>query len=290
MKTLLKTTLTLAALGLASATLSDTGAAQAAAFKLQPEVQVLTEDCGPAPCGLVRAGFLDDLGRGIVDVGKGIGKGASEVGKGVGKGVGQGVDKVFGGGKKDKVRKAARKEAKKIKSVARDIRHALPTGAEARKLARAIRDKDGRAVQALLRTNSGLRNSLKGLKRMGFNTITVGVESSGSYFVGGAHETGFTMDIDFDRTPRIYTTTSLSGGYHFGGGNDLAFSFFKSGHNRIGGHAFGSIAEFDVGTGAGVNMWFSAKPFDFAGFSLGVGIGSVGGGGAVTYALTKVWN
>ena len=280
MKTLVKTTLTVAALGLASASLTENGgAAYAAAFKMQPAAQSHGLFCKPLPCEVMQTGFLDELGKGIVDVGRGIGPG-----------VGQGVDSVFKGGKKAKVRKAARKEAKKIKGIARDITRALPSGADARKLARAIRNKDGRAAQALLRANGKLRNSLKGLKRLGFNSITVGVESSGSYFVGGAHETGFTMDIDFDRTPRIYTTTSLSGGYHFGGGNDLVFSFFKSGHNRIGGHAFGSIAEFDVGSGAGLNMWFTSKPFDFAGFSLGVGIGSLGGGGAVTYALTKVWN
>lgn len=67
-------------------------------------------------------------------------------------------------------------------------------------------------MQALLRATSKLRNSLKGLKRMGFNATTVGMESRGSYFVGGAHETGFAMDIDFGRTPRTDTTTSLSGG------------------------------------------------------------------------------
>ena len=49
------------------------------------------------------------------------------------------------------------------------------------------------------------------------------------------------------------------------------------------------MAEFDVGVGPGINMWFSPVPFDFAGFSMGVGIGSVGGGGAVTYAFTEVF-
>lgn len=309
MKPFFKRVLTILALGLTSAAMAPPSMAQAkscggkgqkacAWHKPGPECRTwLREVRGICkPCGAKGQTACKIISKGkackpnlLIKRGKCVPVSSTMIGK-IGDAVGDTVDGAFSNGKKEKLRNASRKKSAEIAGIASQITRALPDGREARELARAIKDKDGRAMQRILRNNSELRASFDALERMGFNTVTVGIESSGSFVAGGAHETGFSMDLDFAGTPKLYTTTSLSGGYHFGGGNDLVFSFFRSNHTRIDGHSFGSIAEFDAGTGVGVNMWFTAKPFDFAGFSLGVGIGSVGGGGAVTYAVTKIWN
>ncbi|MGH1413835.1 MAG: hypothetical protein ACRBB0_10080 [Pelagimonas sp.] len=309
MKSHIKNVLMVLALGLASAAMAPASMAQAKSCGGHGQKACAWHKPGPEcgtwlrevrgyckPCGSKGQKACKIISKGKackpnLSIKKGICVPTSStvIGK-IGDAVGDTVGGVFGGGKKEKILAESRKHGPEIARIAKHITRALPDGREARALAGAIKDKDGRAIQKILRDNDDLRDSFDALERMGFKTVTVGIESCGAFFAGGAHETGFAMDLDFTGTPQLYTTTSLSGGYHFGGGNDLVFSFYRSGHTRIDGHAFGSIAEFDAGSGVGVNMWFTAKPFDFSGFSLGVGIGSVGGGGALTYALTKIWN
>ncbi|MFZ7092302.1 hypothetical protein [Primorskyibacter sp. 2E233] len=292
MKSFVKRTMMVVALGLASASFAPASMAEAKSCGSNGQKACPWHHKGPSckpglrnkwgKCVPASQTIVGKVGEGLKDIGDGVGDKLQDVGSGIGN--------VFSGGNKEKVRAAARTQGAQIADIARQISKALPSGRDAKDLAKAIRDKDGNRVQSILKRNTQMRQSFDQLERLGFRTITVGIESSGSYGIGGAHETGFSMDMDFDSAAKVYTTTSLSGGYHFGGGNDLVFSFFKSGNAHIDGHAFGSIAEFDVGSGAGLNMWFSAKPFDFQGFSLGVGIGSIGGGGALTYAYTKLWN
>ncbi|PYG32506.1 hypothetical protein [Pelagimonas varians] len=309
MKPLIKRVLMILALGLASAAMAPPSAAlakscggsgQAACAWHKPgpecrtwlrEVRGYCKPCGAKgqkACKIISKGKACKPGL-LIKKGKCVPASSTMIGQ-IGDKVGDTVGGVFGGGKKEKLQAASRKHGPEIAGIARQISLALPDGRDAKALAQAIKDKDGRAIQRILSNNSDLRTSFEALERMGFKTVTVGIETSGSFVAGGAHETGFAMDLDFDGTPKLYTTTSLSGGYHFGGGNDLVFSFFRSSHTKIDGHAFGTIAEFDAGSGVGLNMWFTSKPFDFAGFSIGIGIGSLGGGGAVTYALTKIWN
>lgn len=218
----------------------------------------------------------------IGKVGEGIGD--------VGKAVGDGVSGILTSRQVQKVQKAARDHGPRIARIARDAARVLPRGDTARRVARAIKDKDAMAVQNILLSDPKFAPLLSQMQRMGFRTLTVGLESSGAFGLAGAHETGVSIDLSGRGKAKLYTTTSVAGGYIAGGGNDLVFSFFRARNTDIGGHAFGSIAEFDVGSGAGLNMWFLPKPFDFAGFSLGVGVGSIGGGGAVTYGYSKIWN
>ncbi len=305
MKPVIKRVLMVLALGLASATMTPPtqaiakscggkGQSACAWHKPGPECRRWLREIGGIckPCGAQGQKACKIISKGkackpglSIKKGKCVPTSSTVIG-----GIGDTVSGVFSGKKKEKVRAASKKHGAEIATIARQISAALPSGREAKALVKAIKDQDGNTLRRLLRNNQELRSSFEALERMGFKTMTVGIESSGAFFAGGAHETGFSMDLDFDKTPRLYTTTSLSGGYHFGGGNDLVFSFFRASNNRIDGHAFGSIAEFDAGSGVGINMWFTAKPFDFAGFTLGIGIGSVGGGGALTYALTKIWN
>lgn len=215
-----------------------------------------------------------------------IGEGISDAADTIGDGVGGALNAL----QIKKVKKAAQEYGPRIAGAARDVARALPRGETARAVVSAIKRKDAMTVQSILLADPKLAPVLQKMQRMGFRTLTVGLESSGAFGLAGAHETGVSIDLSGAKRARLYTTTSVAGGYIAGGGNDLVFSFFRAKNNKIGGHAFGSIAEFDVGSGAGLNMWFLPKPFDFAGFSVGVGVGSVGGGGAVTYGYSKIWN
>jgi hypothetical protein len=182
-----------------------------------------------------------------------------------------------------------KKRANMVKAIADMLMRAMPRGREARDIIKAIHRKDPLAVQTILLNKPSMRDAFRQMRWAGFHTATVGIESSAAYGVGVGHETGVSMDLEFKRTLRLYTTTSLAGGYYFSGGNDLVISALRPRNDAIGGHTIGTVAEFDVGSGGGVNMWFTPKPFDFAGFAVGVGIGSVGGGGAATYGFTKVY-
>lgn len=187
------------------------------------------------------------------------------------------------------VARATAAHSDRIGGLARDLAANLPDGRTAAALASALAAGDAAEAQRILRDHGPMRPLLDRLRARGFNTVAVGIESSAAAVGGGGHETGVAMDIALTGQPRLYTTTSAALGYYFGGGNDLVFTFLRARPAAIDGHAVGSVAEFDVGSGAGMNMWFVVDPFDFAGFSLGVGIGSVGGGGALTYAYTNSW-
>lgn len=189
----------------------------------------------------------------------------------------------------DRAKAEAKKRARAVKPIVDTLMRVMPRGREAKDIIMAIQRKDARAAQNILLNKPGMRDAFRQMRRAGFRSATVGIESSAAYGVGAGHETGISIDLDLRNPPRLYTMTSLAGGYYFGGGNDLVISALRPRNDRIGGHAIGTAAEFDVGSGGGVNMWFAPKPFDFAGFSVGIGIGSVGGGGAATYGFTKVY-
>jgi hypothetical protein len=127
------------------------------------------------------------------------------------------------------------------------------------------------------------------MKRLGFNTMTVGIESSGSIGVGYARETGASLDINKRARPRLYVTNSFFGGVIANVGNDIAISAYKSGNGAIGGPALGALGSFDVGTGVGITIWYNKVTLQAIGVSVNVGIGNVGAGGAVVDAKTTVY-
>ncbi len=308
----IKSLLVIAALGLATATLAPTAPAYAGScggngqkscpiYKKGPECKAWLRKVGKIcrPCGAsgqlnckvvskgpaCRKGLLIKKGRCVLAnqtaIGT-IGRGFMSAGKTVVQAPGDLLNS-----NRNKVREAARTFGPQIQSIAMDVGRALPRGHNATALANAIRSKDANKVRALLRQNNEMQNVFADLDKMGFRAVTLAVESSGAYGLGAGHETGFAMDLKLKRTPKFYTTSTLTGGYLFNLGNDVVISFFRSENDKLEGHAFGTVMDFDVGTGIGGNMWFTAKPFDFAGFAVGVGIGGLGGGGALTYGYTK---
>jgi len=119
--------------------------------------------------------------------------------------------------------------------------------------------------------------------------MTVGIASSGAVLYGRAIETGASLDANRQRAPRLYQSTVESLGIQVQVGNDLVMSGFISANDAIGGRAYGATGNFDVGSGTGVTLWYDVRTLALIGFSVGMGIGSVGGGGAFLDANTTVY-
>jgi hypothetical protein len=127
------------------------------------------------------------------------------------------------------------------------------------------------------------------MKRLGFNTMTVGIESSGSLGVGYARETGASLDINKRARPRLYVTNSFFGGVIANVGNDIVVSAYQAHNGQISGPALGALGSFDVATGVGITIWYQKTTLRVMGVSVNVGIGNIGAGGAVVDAKTKVY-
>lgn len=152
-----------------------------------------------------------------------------------------------------------------------------------------VKARNPRQFQRALESNPRIELLYKSLKVAGFKTFTVALESSGSAGVGYARETGATLDVRQRKTARLYTTNSFYGGVVANVGNDLVFSAYTANHDRIGGKALGALGSFTVGSGVGVTIWYEPKTLRAIGFSINVGVGSVGAGGAVVTAKTRVY-
>ncbi|MGA9333839.1 MAG: hypothetical protein WBV39_06135 [Rudaea sp.] len=127
------------------------------------------------------------------------------------------------------------------------------------------------------------------MRKFGFNTTTLGVESSASLVGGYARETGGSIDINKRARTRLYAANSFLAGVVANVGNDLVISAYTKENDRIGGPLFGALGSFDVGSGVGITLWYDTETLIVQGLSVNIGIGNIGAGGAVVYVDTKVY-
>lgn len=124
------------------------------------------------------------------------------------------------------------------------------------------------------------------LTRAGFRTMTVGVQSSLAVAGGYGRETGAAQDVYGRNRVNMYVSKTYYGGVIAGVGNDLVISAFTDTQHNIGGSLYAAIGNFDVGSGVGLVFWYDKRSFRIKGFSVGIGIGNVGAGGAVGHGST----
>ena len=197
------------------------------------------------------------------------------------------LTQIFGGNRADKVRWAATQYLGMISDAASDVSRALPAARAAAALVAALEARDGVAVKRILAGNAEFRASLDTLKGMGFRTVTIGLQTR---IDGGmVQETGYSIDLDFAWAPRLYTTAAVGASEEGMGEAEPIFSFLKPGNTRIGGAVCGTVTTLATDD-TPLAMWFSEEPFDFTGFSLGLGVDAIWAGGSVRYATTKLWN
>jgi hypothetical protein len=128
------------------------------------------------------------------------------------------------------------------------------------------------------------------MRQLGFNSMTLGIESSVSFVGGYARETGGSFETDL-HTPgaKLYATNSFFGGIIANVGNDLVISAYTAHYDQVGGQLIGAVGSFDIATGVGVTIWYNTRTFEANGVSVNIGIGNIGGGGAFAFADTKVY-
>lgn len=124
------------------------------------------------------------------------------------------------------------------------------------------------------------------LSKAGFRTMSVGVQSSAAIAGGYGRETGAAQDIYGNNRPTMYVSKTYFGGVIVGVGNDLVISAFTDGQTSINGSLYAAIGNFDVGSGVGLVLWYDKRSLMIKGISVGIGIGSVGAGGAVGHGTT----
>lgn len=151
-----------------------------------------------------------------------------------------------------------------------------------------MRAKNPRDFQLAIESHPRIQAIYQSLKLAGFKTFAVGLESSGSVGIGYARETGVSLDVSQRQKPRIYTANSGYGGVVANVGNEVVLSAYTASNTNIGGKAYGAMGSFQVASGVGLTIWYDKKTLYPIGFSINVGAGSVGGGGAVVSVKTKV--
>ncbi|MBS8229198.1 hypothetical protein [Vannielia litorea] len=303
MKTLLKTALILVALGLAFSALAPASRAEASSCGGNGQKACALEAataprCGAwlhevggtcRPCGdaglnacawrsvemSCRAGLANHFGRCVALDGAVTRPARLDLGQ------------IFGGHRAEKLRWAASQYLAMIEEAAGEVRRALPEPRAASALVAALEARDSASVKHILAASPAFQDSLDTLERMGFNTVTIGLQSAEGN--GVVTETGFSIDLGFTWAPRLYTTAAIGTEAEVAEGQELVFTFLKAGNTRIGGTAYGTVTAPEADS-APLTMWFSENPFDFTGFSLGLGVSTMWAGGAVSYAETKLWN
>lgn len=144
-------------------------------------------------------------------------------------------------------------------------------------------------VQRAIEMDPNIQNTYRALKRLGFNTMTIGIESSVSVGAGYARETGTSLDVHQRARGRLYVANSFYGGIVGNVGNDIVISAFTARNGNIGGPALGAMGSFDIGSGVGITIWYDKRTLRAIGISVAIGAGSVGGGGAVVSTKTRVF-
>lgn len=158
-----------------------------------------------------------------------------------------------------------------------------------RQIKALIKARNPRQFQRALESHPRVQLLYEALKSTGFRTLTVGLESSGSLGVGYARETGASLDTAQRHKPRLYWANSAYGGGIANVGNEIVLSAYTARNADIGGKALGAMGSFNVGSGVGVTIWYNPSDLYPIGFSINLGIGSIGAGGAVASARTRVY-
>lgn len=199
---------------------------------------------------------------------------------------------VRGSSKKDRMIQAAIRKARQLAPTIRQMAIAFsPLGRgrtllNLKRLAKARRAID---IQRIVESDPRISSTYRLLRQTGHRAMTVGLSSGGALLVGGGLETGASLDTYRRRPAYLYQSKAFSVGAQAAVGNDIAVSAWKSRNHCIHGKAVGVIVSGDLGTGAGVVIWFDGRTGRYAGFSTLVGAGSIGGGAAVVKAKTTVY-
>lgn len=189
---------------------------------------------------------------------------------------------------KDRMLADARQRARRLKPLIDSIA-AFAHGFGRAKTARvkaAIKSRNAGTVRSEVIGDPRAFAMKRLMLRFGFNTMTVGIESSASLVGGAMRETGAAMDLNEQAGPRLYVANSVLGGIIANVGNDVAISAWTAHNGAIAGPAWGALGSFDVGTGVGITIWYAKRTLQPIGVSVNIGIGNVGAGGAVVHATT----
>ncbi len=192
------------------------------------------------------------------------------------------------GGKKGLLN-IAKRDKQKLKRLTLALARALsPLGRadQIKLIAKLAKAKNPQALQRVLYRHPKINAALETLRFAGYRTMTVGIASSISIGIGGALETGISMDTAKRNRPYIYQTRGYSGGLSLQVGNNIVISAYKASNDRIGNrprkyfdkwspsHGFVSSVDGLV-AGVGIALWYdySNRP---QGFSVSYSLGSVG--------------
>lgn len=184
----------------------------------------------------------------------------------------------------------AKKSAQKLRPLLRSLGNAvkkISNGRTIKEIQQAFKDKRPDKITLIL-AKARTRATANALKKAGFRSLTLGISSAAGLAVGYARETGGVTNVDGTTPAKLYVSKTWSGGIQLGVGNDLVLSAYTANPGRIAGKSWAAIGNFDVGSGLGVVLYYDKRSLLITGVSVGVGIGSVGAGGAVGEATTTI--
>ncbi|MGH1350994.1 MAG: hypothetical protein ACRBBN_09320 [Methyloligellaceae bacterium] len=199
------------------------------------------------------------------------------------------VRKATKAGGKNGLLNIAKRDKQKLKRLTLALARALsPLGRadQIKLIAKLAKAKNPQALQRVLYRHPKINAALETLRFAGYRTMTVGIASSISIGIGGALETGVSMDTAKRNRPYIYQTRGYSGGLSLQVGNNIVISAYKASNDRIGNrprkyfdkwspsHGFVSSVDGLI-AGVGIALWYdySNRP---QGFSVSYSLGSVG--------------
>ncbi len=189
---------------------------------------------------------------------------------------------------KKKLLRDARTQAQRFKPMIRTIANTLRRVGNKqmiRRLKAALKSKDPNRIRSVIQ-DMQTRAVQTALQKAGFRTLSVGVQSSVSVAGGYGRETGLALPVNQRGRAPLYVSKTYFGGVILGVGNDLVMSAFTDNPNNVGGALYAAIGNFDVGSGVGVVLWYDKRTLLIKGVSVGIGIGSVGAGGAIGHGTT----
>lgn len=188
------------------------------------------------------------------------------------------------------IKNKAKKSAQKLKPLLRSLGTALKTISSARTIKdirQAFKEKRPEKIAGIL-ARARTRAMTNALKKAGFRSLTLGISSAAGLAVGYARETGGVTNVDGTTRAKLYVSKTWSGGIQLGVGNDLVLSAYTANPGGIAGKSWAAIGNYDVGSGLGIVLFYDKRSLLITGVSVGVGIGSVGAGGAVGEATTTI--
>ncbi len=189
---------------------------------------------------------------------------------------------------KKKLLRDARSQAQRFKPMIHTIANTLRRVSNKkmiRRLKAALKSKDPNRIRSVIQ-DMQTRAVLGALQKAGFRTLSVGVQSSAAVAGGYGREMGLALPVNQRGRAPLYVSKTYFGGIILGVGNDLVMSAFTDNPNNVGGALYAAIGNFDVGSGVGVVLWYDKRTLLIKGVSVGIGIGSVGAGGAIGHGIT----